>query len=439
MDNQQFETWLDDRIASDDDDLEDVLAAIGVLAPEDDTDILLLNVHKRQHGGSRVGRSPNILRDHADGHKRIWSDYFCSNPVYPDHIFRRRYRMRKQLFMRIHDNLIRDHSYFIQRPDAIGNVGLSSIQKITAALSMLCYGAAADAVDEYIRIGESTAISCFKNFVEAVVVTFGDEYLRNPTEADVRKHMELNRQRGFVGMFGSLDCTHWLWKNCPVGQQGLYMGKDGVPTMIMEGVATSDLWLWYTFIGAPGSNNDINIIDRSPLITKILKGVAPDVSFQVNGSQHRMFYLLVDGIYPEYSIFMKTIPNPEGLKRKYYVQRQEAVRKDVERTFGVLQARFAMVRRESKWWSSDQMTIIWQAAVILHNMIVEDEATDSSLNHDYLFDNSSDWQPQPERPPLDFSRIGHELGVICNKDAHYQLQADLIEHLWNERGNHLNE
>ena len=32
MDNQQFETWLDDRIASDDDDLEDVLAAIGVLA-----------------------------------------------------------------------------------------------------------------------------------------------------------------------------------------------------------------------------------------------------------------------------------------------------------------------------------------------------------------------------------------------------------------------
>jgi hypothetical protein len=77
MGKQEFESWLDDRIASDDDDLEDVLAGIGVLAPENDTDILLLNALKRQHGGSRVGRSLNILRDHAYGHNRIWSDYIA--------------------------------------------------------------------------------------------------------------------------------------------------------------------------------------------------------------------------------------------------------------------------------------------------------------------------------------------------------------------------
>ncbi|KAI9920251.1 hypothetical protein PsorP6_016058 [Peronosclerospora sorghi] len=42
-----------------------------------------------------------------------------------------------------HDN------YFKRRPDATGKIGLSAIQKTTAAIRQLAYGAPADAVDEY--------------------------------------------------------------------------------------------------------------------------------------------------------------------------------------------------------------------------------------------------------------------------------------------------
>jgi hypothetical protein len=87
---------------------------------------------------------------------------------------------------------------------------------MTAALRILCYGNSADSIDEFVRIGKSTAISAFKHFVFAIVTTFGEEFLRQPNEADIKKHMEINKNRGFVGMFGSLDCTHWVWKNCPV-------------------------------------------------------------------------------------------------------------------------------------------------------------------------------------------------------------------------------
>ena len=46
---------------------------------------------------------------------------------------------------------------FSQRTDAVGIRGMSSLQKVTDALKMLAYGTTDDAVDDYVRIGESAA------------------------------------------------------------------------------------------------------------------------------------------------------------------------------------------------------------------------------------------------------------------------------------------
>jgi len=46
---------------------------------------------------------------------------------------------------------------------------------------MLAYGISADYVDEYLKIGESTAIECMKNFAAGVIQVFGDDYLLKPT------------------------------------------------------------------------------------------------------------------------------------------------------------------------------------------------------------------------------------------------------------------
>ena len=66
-----------------------------------------------RHGGSRPGRSKNIDRDHANGHARIYADYFAERPVYNDKLFRRRFRMRKSLFLRIHDTINAKYPFFI--------------------------------------------------------------------------------------------------------------------------------------------------------------------------------------------------------------------------------------------------------------------------------------------------------------------------------------
>ena len=53
--------------------------------------------------------------------------------------------------------------------------------------------------------------------------------------------------------------------------------------------------------------------------------------------------------------FVKTISAPQGEMRKQFVQEQESARKDVERAFGALQSRWAIVRHPAKKWSVDIM------------------------------------------------------------------------------------
>jgi hypothetical protein len=105
----------------------------------------------------------------------------------------------------------------------------------------------------------------------------------------------------------------------------------------LEAVVDARLWFWHAFFGTPGSQNDIVILDRSPLLVDLMHGIAPEVTFVCNGRTYNHGYYLADGIYPEWPLFMKPISKPVGEKQKNYTERQESERKDVERGFGAIQ------------------------------------------------------------------------------------------------------
>ncbi|XP_042454993.1 uncharacterized protein LOC122039043 [Zingiber officinale] len=72
--------------------------------------------------------------------------------------------MRRELFVRIVDALT-DYSEYCQwRRDAIGRKGLSPLQKCTAAIRQLTYTSPVDSLDEYVRMGDRTALDCLINF-----------------------------------------------------------------------------------------------------------------------------------------------------------------------------------------------------------------------------------------------------------------------------------
>ncbi|ETV76112.1 hypothetical protein H257_09646 [Aphanomyces astaci] len=363
------------------------------------------SVDSRSWSGSRRGRQPNIDRNRTGGHQQIVDDYFGENgkpSTYTEGQFRRRFR-------------------------------LSPLQKCTASIRMLAYGVCADSTDEYCPLGESTTIESMKRFTRAVVSEFGPVYLREPNEEDVEKHLNLNESRGFPGMLGSIDCTHWKWKNCPVAWQGQYQDRNGKRCMILEAVATQDLWIWHAFLGVPGSNNNINVLDRSTLMVKLAKLATSSEGFSVNGISFDVFYLLADGIYPSHSTFQKSLSSPSTKKEKYYCERHESVRKDVERCFGVLFGRFHILANPSQLWSRGHMRVVWLACICLHNMIIDD---DNTMEH---HPNASEWDNDLERrrpqQPLSFDGYLHQRSTMVDSDTHDLLRQSIIEHLWTERGN----
>ncbi|XP_042974639.1 uncharacterized protein LOC122306272 [Carya illinoinensis] len=337
------------------------------VSSEDDSDVQNMEVDgqsSRRRGNSQ--RHKFIRRDHVQGHERLFRDYFAENPVYPSNLFQRRFRMSRPLFLRILNEVESYDLYFVQRKDNAGRLGLSCMQKITAALRMLAYGVTGDFMDEYIRIGESTAMESLNKFTETVVTVFSKEYLRSSTTNDIGRLLAVGEQRGFPGIF---------------------------------------------FI-----------------FTELAQGRAPPVNYTINGNDYTMGYYLADGIYPKWRTFVKTIPSPRGNKKKNFVKAQESARKDVERAFGVLQQRFAIIRGPSRMFKVKELTNIMKACVILHNMIIEDERDDSeSLNieYDQFDDNLPELSRNHTTELTDFIQRHHD---IRDSSAHHQLQEDLIEH-----------
>ncbi|GJZ57355.1 ALP1-like protein isoform X1 [Tanacetum coccineum] len=82
------------------------------------------------------------------------------------------------------------------------------------------------------------------------------------------------------------------------------------PFILLETVASQDLWIWHAFFGVAGSNNDINVLYQSPLFNDLKTGRALKIPFVANSVTYRSGYYLVDGIYPELTRLIKTIPEP---------------------------------------------------------------------------------------------------------------------------------
>ncbi|KAM1293876.1 hypothetical protein ACFX2H_013874 [Malus domestica] len=85
----------------------------------------------------KPSRSRNLDRSRQQWGEKLLDDYFVYNSAFLDMYFRCRFRMERHLFNRIMTDVCNHDSYFVQKNDACGVMGLLPKQKITAALQML--------------------------------------------------------------------------------------------------------------------------------------------------------------------------------------------------------------------------------------------------------------------------------------------------------------
>lgn len=201
---------------------------------------------------------------------------------------------------------------------------------------MLAYVFAAEALNEYLQMSEEYVLLSTKSFRKEVIA--GDEYFREPIEADPARIMLINAARGSSGCLGFIEYQHWDWNYFPIVRTGQFKGKKKSPTSVPGDFRCGNVDLEHILLLSGGHK-------RYPWIEKIDNGgwswVGTVPSFLVVQSlwcpAHRtILYYLADGIYPNWAIFNKTITTGLPLKERAYVSVQEAMRKDIESAFGVI-------------------------------------------------------------------------------------------------------
>ncbi|KAJ9543553.1 hypothetical protein OSB04_023260 [Centaurea solstitialis] len=196
------------------------------------------------------------------------------------------------------------------------------------------------------------------------------------------------------------------------------------PTVILEAVASYDEWIWHAFFGVPGATNDIIVVNQSPIFNDLFKNKAPDSSFVANGTHYHHGYYLADGIYPEWTTFVKAFRYPTEVPRLQFTTRQESARKDIERTFATLKSKWHVVARPARVWSRRKLQEIMYTCIILHNMIREDEG----FSH-YPFDPTAVLPSEVETTISEEERANN-VNFVKNRERHANLRADLSQHLW---------
>lgn len=164
-----------------------------------------------------------------------------------------------------------------------------------------------------------------------------------------------------------------------------------------------------------------------------------DGQWTLNGNTYNRGYLLADGIYPDWPIFMKTISHPQTPKTKLYAKCQESLRKDVERCFGILQACWQILVNPCRLFDEASMKDIIMTCVILHNMRLHFRHSNPELQNQV--ENVHPDLPSSET--AGFSRASQRtFDEMCEDRIHIrssqqydELRNVLIDHLWMTKGN----
>ena len=225
--------------------------------------------------------------------------------------------------------------------------------KILSCLRRLGRGECWDSIVELCNDlpARTTLQSFFGKFVKAMRDKYENEFIHTPrTPSEIESILHRSSKRGFPGCLGYMDGVHVHWDRCPAKWRHMAMGKCEYPTIGWQCAVNHDRRFMSVSRASLGGTNDQTACKFDKFIQQLrFDKLYTDTTYMIydkDGELHeeRGLWLNVDGGYlciPEL-----LVGNPEDLDNfmNYWTTFMESERKHVECAFGILKARFRILK-----------------------------------------------------------------------------------------------
>nr|GEX55767.1 protein ALP1-like isoform X1 [Tanacetum cinerariifolium] len=192
-----------------------------------------------------------------------------------------------------------------------------------------------------------------------------------------------------------------------------------------------------TFFEVTGAKNDLTVLNNSLLFDDLLDDIAPVAPFECNEVTFEKGYYLADGIYPQWSSFVKSFMVANSENNALFKHKQKTARKDIERAFGILKGRWHIICQPARAWTVNKLRGVMYTCIILHNMILKDQkfALSEFDQQNYICPQANILRTWVERCELQ----GRKSKELRDKQTHAKLQRNVIENIWQQHLQHQEE
>ena len=170
------------------------------------------------------------------------------------------------------------------------------------------------------------------------------------------------------------DPTKWQEiRNCSYNLRNNHIGgKSSSTTRSFQISVNHRRKILHSTIGFPGKWNDQTVVRFDEFVTKIHRGeLYDDINYIINGETFRGVWIACDNGYLAWSATVAPIKKSCSQKEIRLSKWLEAIRKDVECTFGILKGRWRILKTGIRQHSLECCDDIWFTCCALHNMLLD--------------------------------------------------------------------
>lgn len=230
------------------------------------------------------------------------------------------------------------------------------------------------------RMGRSTVAKIIEETMSIIWKRLKPIYVKQPTKHSCIDVAEKFQERcNFPNVIGAVDGKHVSIK-APPNSGSNFFNYKGFFSIVLQGVADSDLKFVAVEVGAYGKESDGGIFSRSQIKRVLSTNTVqlPVTAPPLPGSDIALPYFLIgDAAYPLQPYCMTPISSHLTYERRIFNYRHSRARRCIECAFGALAAKWRVLKTtiETRLETAEMIVL---ASVALHNAIICLEGIESN-------------------------------------------------------------